>query len=59
MCYNGKAVLKRDGAGRKEKKNLKKSSEKLLTDGKKSAIIARLTLREGSERRAKPRAKKT
>ena len=29
-----------------------------MTDGKKSAIIARLTLREGSERRAKPRTKK-
>ena len=29
-----------------------------MTDGKKSAIIARLTLRKGSERRTRPRTKK-
>ena len=58
MCYNGEAVLKRDGIRKEREKELEKSSEKLLTGGKKSAIIARLTLREGSERRAKPRTKK-
>ena len=58
MCYNSKAVPKGAAIRKEREKKLEKSLKKLLTDGSESAIIARLTSREESKRRAKPRAKK-
>ena len=58
MCYNSKAVPKGTVIRKEREKKLEKSLKKLLTDGGESAIIARLTSRGESGRRAKPRAKK-